>query len=52
MLRSENALMHAFLSLFSERIIHIPQLFTVISFVHQCQNTPGPKRKFHLYCTS
>ena len=41
MLRSETTLAHAFLSLFSERIIQIP-LFTVIRFVHPYQIILGP----------
>ena len=41
MLRSENTLAHAFLSLFSEQIIHISQLFTVI-LIHLFQVTLGP----------
>ena len=49
---SENTLAHAFIDLFSERIIHIPQLFTAVRLVHPCQITLGPIRKFHLYYTS
>ena len=39
MLRSENTRAHAFFNLFSERIVHIPQLFTVISLVHPYHST-------------
>ena len=39
MIRSENTLEHAFISLFSERIIHIPHLFTAIGLVHPYQIT-------------
>ena len=49
MLHSENAIAHAFLSLFSEQIMHIPQLFTVIILVHPYQITLCSFRKFHLY---
>ena len=52
MLHSENALVHVFLSIFSEGVIPIPQLSTVISLIHPYQITLGPIRKFHLYYTS
>ena len=48
MIRSENTLAHAFISLFSERIIHVLQLFTATSLVHPYQITLGPIRKFHM----
>ena len=42
MIRSENTLAHAFISLFSERTINVPQLFTAISLVHPYQITLRP----------
>ena len=52
MIRSENTFAHAFISLFLERILHIPQLFTAISLVHSYQITLGQIRNFHLYYIS